>query len=250
VRIPNEFIPSLTPSHGDGLWFLHDQRARGWGVAVVFTGRRGGVSSGPFATLNLSVALGDDPSAVEENRARVAAPAGIDPERIVAARQVHSATVLHAASIEPDVHEADAILATDPSVVPLVQAADCAPIAIAASGGVVMAHAGRRGLAGGVIDAAVGAAGGDAVAWVGPCIRGCCYEVGPEVIEDFVSAGLPVTDDRHVDIGDAAAHALRRAGVDRIAVAPWCTACEPNLFFSHRREGLTGRQGGYIAMTA
>jgi copper oxidase (laccase) domain-containing protein len=84
------------------------------------------------------------------------------------------------------------------------------------------------------------------VVWVGPCIRSCCYEVGPEVIDGFEEAGLPVADDTHVDVMDAAAQAARSAGATKVVTADLCTSCEADLFFSHRRDGNTGRQGGFI----
>ena len=84
-------------------------------------------------------------------------------------------------------------------------------------------------------------------AWVGPSIRSCCYEVGPEVIDAFTAAGLPVADDRHVDIPEAAAAALRALGVHDIAVSEVCTGCDPS-WFSHRREGTTGRNGAFAAL--
>jgi copper oxidase (laccase) domain-containing protein len=85
------------------------------------------------------------------------------------------------------------------------------------------------------------------VGWVGPSIRSCCYEVGPEVIDAFTAAGLPVADAGHVDIPEAAAAALRACGARDVAVSEVCTGCDPR-WFSHRRDGTTGRNGAFAAL--
>jgi copper oxidase (laccase) domain-containing protein len=125
--------------------------------------------------------------------------------------------------------------------------ADCAPVAVAGSDGIAIAHAGWRGLVGGAIERAVEAVGEPAAAWVGPCIHACCYSVGTDVIEVFHGGGLPVEAADRVDPARAAETILRRAGVERVAVASECTSCDPR-YFSYRRDGITGRQAGIVAL--
>jgi copper oxidase (laccase) domain-containing protein len=107
-------------------------------------------------------------------------------------------------------------------------------------------HAGWRGLVAGVIEAGIATLGSPLRAWIGPCIRACCYEVGSEVVEAFRSKDLPVADRSHVDIAEAATAALSRAGVSQVAVSDACTCCNPS-YFSYRRDGVTGRQGAFAA---
>jgi YfiH family protein len=202
------------------------------------------VSAGPYASLNIGLLTGDERPRVEENRRRLAAEAGADPERLSWPRQVHGAAVVRANGRGA---EADAIWTDEPGVGLVVVTADCLPIALVRTDGtpaIALVHAGWRGLADGVVENAVGALGGPVAAVVGPGIGACCYQVGPEVAERFGESG-PTLDLRAVAEG-----ALRRAGVDEVAHVDLCTACDEDRFFSHRRDrGLTGRQGAlaYIA---
>jgi hypothetical protein len=208
------------------------------GVTALFTTRRGGVSAQPFDSLNLGRWTDDEPAAVAENRARVLALTGA--ERFAFGRQVHGAAVRE----DGDGEEADAQITRRPGVAPMVLTADCMPIALAAPGGAGMVHAGWRGLADGVVEAAVAALGGVTAAAIGPCARGCCYEVGDEVREalGLAPAGGPAL----VDLPALARERLARLGVDAVHDTELCTMCtEPSLFFSHRRDGpRTGRQAG------
>jgi purine-nucleoside/S-methyl-5'-thioadenosine phosphorylase / adenosine deaminase len=208
-------------------------------VHVLFTTRRGGVSAPPFDTLNLGRWTEDDPDAVEENRARALALTGA--ERFAFGRQVHGTTVVRDGA---EVVEADGQVATRPGVATMALTADCMPIALAAPGAVGMVHAGWRGLAGGIVEEGVRAARGVAAAAIGPCARGCCYEVGDEVRE---ALGLePAGGPALVDLPALAAERLRAAGVGQVHDCGLCTMCsDPSLFFSHRRDGgRTGRQAG------
>jgi polyphenol oxidase len=206
---------------------------------VVFSTRAGGVSEGPYASLNLGLLTGDDRARVEENRRRLLAAVDAEPERAAWPRQVHGARVVRANGRG---EEADAIWTDERRRPVVVVTADCLPIALARLAGrpaVALVHAGWRGLAEGVVDAAVSSLGeGPLAAAIGPGIGPCCYEVGQEVAMLFGEGG------RTLDLRAVAERALRGAGVERVDHFDACTACSPERFFSHRRDsGLTGRQG-------
>jgi YfiH family protein len=229
-----------------------------------FTTRRGGVSAGPFASLNLGISLPPDsgpPDAaanVAANRARLADEAGVPVAGFAHDHQVHgcdvvrvsSAPDLHWAEARPTDRAADGQATALPGVATVALAADCLPVALIAPGAVAMLHAGWRGLAAGVLAAGVAAVrelGGAAppVAAIGPGAGRCCYSVGDEVLAAFAQYGPRVRDGRRVDLKQIAALQLRAAGVPEVHDAGLCTICEPELFFSHRREGgRTGRQAG------
>ncbi len=225
---------------------------------VLFTTRRGGVSRGPFASLNLGRWTDDDPGCVDANRARVAAAVGVAPERLAHGRQVHGTDVerRHRA---PDPRgkpaPADGQAASLRDVVPMVLVADCLPIALAADGAVAMVHAGWRGLAGGVVEEGMAAlrdlgASGPVEAAIGPGAGGCCYEVGREVLEAFADHPEAVVggDPGRLDLKAIADARLRAAGVEVVHDVGLCTMCsDASLFFSHRRDcGVTGRQAGMV----
>lgn len=217
---------------------------------VVFSTREGGVSSGRYASLNLGLRTDDEPANVEENRRRLCAEVGADPELLTLNRQVHGTTVRRALAGERNT-EADGLWTEEPGVPLLAMTADCLPIVLARNGatpGVAVLHAGWRGLAGGVVAAGVEALGGGRLsAAIGPGIGPCCYGVHSEVAARFEPDLL--TEGR-LDLWTAAERALRAAGVDEIERADLCSSCHEDLFFSHRRdEGVTGRQG-VIALVA
>lgn len=204
------------------------------GGGALFTTRRGGVSEGPFAALNLGSATDDDPARVAENRERVRALVGA---RVLAVgHQVHgSRVVVDADSLE----DADGQVVTTPGVAAMVLTADCLPIALVADGAVAMLHAGWRGLAEGVLEAGVVAIGRPAVAAIGPGIGPCCYAVGDDVRQAFG------TVEPTLDLKAIARERLQAAGVLAVHDCGLCTACDRERFFSHRRErGVTGRQAG------
>lgn len=209
------------------------------GVHALFTTRRGGVSQPPFDTLNLGLWTEDERAAVDENRRRALALTGAG--RFAFGRQVHGATVLRDAT---QLADADGQVTTQDGTAPIVLTADCLPIALAGEQALGMVHAGWRGLAGGVIEEGVARTGPVAAAAIGPCARGCCYEVGDEVrgALGLEPAGRPAL----IDLPAIAAERLRAAGVERIDDCGLCTMCsDPSLFFSHRRDGpRTGRQAG------
>lgn len=219
--------------------------------SVAFATRVGGVSEGPFASLNLGKATHDDPAHVDENRRRVCAAVGADSDRLTLNYQHHSATVHRAEAGRMGVRGDG--LWTDKGGIPMLKlTADCVPVAIARVDGIpalALLHAGWRGLLEGIVEAGAAAlrTTGDSrlQGIVGPAIGPCCYEVGPEVAAPFAACfGGDVVRGAKLDLWSSAERALRAAGVERVERVDLCTACNPELFFSHRRDrGLTGRQG-------
>ncbi|MBS1870137.1 MAG: laccase domain-containing protein [Actinobacteria bacterium] len=215
------------------------------GGRALFTTRRGGVSEGAYASLNLGRWTADDADAVDRNRNILAAAIGLPLEAVVQGRQVHGNRVERRAAPSGEPREADGVATAEPKLAPLVLTADCLPVALIAPGAVAMVHAGWRGLADGVVEngvAAVRELGGDGEvqAAIGPGAGGCCYEVGDDVAAAFGrSAGL-------LDLKAVARERLEAAGVAHVYDAGLCTICsDPDLFFSHRRDGgVTGRQAG------
>lgn len=216
------------------------------GAHVVFSTREGGVSAGPFRSLNLGILTGDDPDAVRENRRRLAAVAGVGEAAVAMSRQVHGSDLLDwdRPPRGGPLAEADGHTTQLPGLPLLVLVADCLPVALAGGGRVALVHCGWRGLAAGILEAALARFAEPPAAALGPAIGPCCYEVGPEVLGAFepldgVAAG------RMLDLKAVARRSLAAAGVTEVADAAHCTACRPDLFFSHRRDaGVTGRQGG------
>ena len=216
---------------------------------VAFTTRVGGVSEGPYASLNLG-ARGDEPERVAENRRRACESLGLDAARLSVNRQRHSPTVHRA---EPGIRDepGDGLWSDERGQPMLALAADCVPIALAASEGppgLAVLHAGWRGLAEGVVESGVRALGAPRVAAVvGPSVGPCCYEVGPEVSARF---DADLTNDGILDLWSAAERALRRAGVEAVERVDLCTRCNPELFFSHRRSGPQRGAQGVIGAVA
>ncbi len=221
---------------------LVDPGAAELGLDIWFTSRAGGISTGPYSSLDLGSLVGDDPAAVATNWDRAAAAGGLTTEAISRVRQVHGCTVVTASDSMP---EADAIvLRRGEGGAACVLTADCVPVIIAGRDAIAVVHAGWRGLVAGVVEAAAQELRNPATAWIGPAIHACCYEVGHDVTDAFRSSGLPVAGDDRVDPARAATVALRRAGVDQIADCGICTSCDTD-YFSHRRDGITGRQGAF-----
>lgn len=231
-----------------------------------FTTRAGGVSEGPYASLNLGASVGDDPAAVAENRRRALDAFCAEPARTAWVRQVHGTRVVDAAEAGDDV-EADAMVATEPGWTLAISVADCVPVLLVdpARGAVAAAHAGWRGLVAGVVEATVaalaersGSRPGELRAAVGPHVTAARYQVGPEVVEAFTEHGFaagharpdPAAEGRFLlSLGGVVRDALARAGVaeDRVASGVWCTAGDPRTFFSHRRDrGRTGRHWALV----
>jgi YfiH family protein len=218
------------------------------------------VSQNAFASLNLGLLTEDDPARVVENRRRLCEAVSADPDGATMAWQRHGATVTRAQPrgvVTPGtVYEhCDGLWSDEPGRAMLLLTADCLPIAIARRTGrpaVAILHAGWRGLLNGVVGAGVRSLGGEELAAaIGPGIGPCCYEVGEEVAAPFREAfGEDVVREGRLDLWTAAERALRAAGCVEVDRLDRCTSCEPNRFFSHRRDrGRTGRQGviAYVA---
>jgi hypothetical protein len=203
------------------------------GGTALFTTRRGGVSEGPFASLNLGLATADEDERVRANRERVLARTGA--AGLAQGYQVHGTTI--AVDCAERV-EADGQVTTRPGVAAIVLTADCLPVALAGPDAIGVVHAGWRGLAAGVLEAGVAATGAVAAA-IGPGIGPCCYEVGDDVRAVFG------TTERTLDLKAIARARLRAAGVAEVHDCGLCTSCDAERFFSHRRDrGVTGRQAG------
>ncbi|CAG0940668.1 Polyphenol oxidase [Gammaproteobacteria bacterium] len=229
-------------------------------VRAVATTRRGGVSRGVHASLNLGDHVGDDPAAVAENRRRLAHALGLATAPCWL-RQVHGTAVADAGGAGP-LPQADAMVASMPSAACVVLTADCLPVLFcdAAGSRVAAAHAGWRGLAAGVLEATVaalvasGVQAGDLLAWIGPAIGKAAYEVGDEVRAAFL-AGDPRAASGftanaggrwQLDLPGLARQRLAAAGVRRVYGGSLCTHADPQRFFSHRRDGNCGRQATLV----
>ena len=234
----------------DGLRWLEAELP---GARAAFSTRLGGASEGPFESLNLGLYTEDAEAAVRTNRARLAAALDRDPDGVLFGFQVHGAAIERRERpprpnpfTEPAGRpaERDGQVTSHPTLTPLVQVADCLPVALAGVRGVAMLHCGWRGLAAGIVARGAEEVGATAAA-IGPGIGPCCYEVGPEVLAAFDELGDGVADGRMLDVPEVARRLLARAGIAAIESTGLCTSCEPDLFFSHRRDaGRTGRQAG------
>jgi polyphenol oxidase len=241
-------IPFWKPNSGalpGGLWFG-------------MTTRSGGVSARPYDTLNLGLGVGDEEASVRENRRRLQLALGMSDQEPRLLHQVHGKRI-----VAPDQArgQADGFLvrAGDPWVA--VSAADCAPVAVVSEDGAhaTLLHSGWRGarerIAAHAVErlAAAGTAPGQLRGAIGPCLHACCFPIGPEVAREFPPAFLkPHQSGRKaLDLPLAIATALIEAGVrpDRIEIAPDCTSCRRDSYFSHRRDrGLTGRHWALLRL--
>lgn len=221
----------------------------------LFSSRRGGVSTGSFASLNLGRLTADSDDDVDENRSRLAAAVGVPRECFLYGRQIHGAQVRRATeppgpARPPTAEDGQATALAD--VAALVFVADCLPVVLATEGAVAALHGGWRGLAAGILEEGVLAlrelgAGGSIAAAIGPGVGGCCFEVGEEVHAAFAGCDARVGE-RNLDLKRIARRKLEAAGVAEIHDCELCTLCaDPSLFFSHRRDGgVTGRQAGVV----
>jgi polyphenol oxidase len=235
-------------------------------VGALMSTRQGGVSVAPFDSLNLHADGADDPRAVTVNRARFAAALGVAP---VFLEQVHGTRVVRLGEADAlpgaPIHRADASVTAQPGTACTVQVADCLPVLFAAPEGraVGAAHAGWRGLAGGVLEAALRelcalaeCEPSEVHAWLGACIGPGRFEVGADVLEAF-GADTHATDARGfraapmqgkwlADLPELARMRLAAAGVNGVSGARWCTVDDASRFFSFRRDRVTGRMAAAI----
>lgn len=242
------------------------------GAAHGFSTRLGGVSPAPWDSLNLGASRGDNPANVRENFRRFCNALGTDPNALVKNHQIHSCLVrpvteqdAMADPAAPGVCEADGLITNRPGVCLTVFSGDCIPILLydPVRRVVAAAHAGWRGTASGVAAQAVrtmiqdyGCVPGDLLGAIGPGISQCCFETHADVPNGLRSGlgaeakpfirPLPGGEKYQVDLKAANARWLELAGMapERIAVCPACTACQSDLFWSHR---LLGHARGSMA---
>ncbi len=231
-----------------------------------FTTRAGGVSRGPYASLNLGLSVRDDPAAVHENRRRALYAFGADATRTARLHQVHGTRVVEASEAGPEVR-ADALTSDDPAWTLAISVADCVPVLLVdpQRGAVAAVHAGWRGAVAGVAEAAVtaladryGSRPERLWAAIGPHVSGPRYQVGPEVVDAVRDAGyrgdhVRPDPDRtgrfRLSVGGVVREALAAAGVagERVVDGGWCTVSDAQRFFSHRRDrGRTGRHWALV----
>ncbi len=226
-------------------------------VHAVSTTRPGGISPPPWASLNLAEHVGDDPAHVAENRRRLAAMAGF-PAEPAWLEQVHGITVVAAETVTVPV-AADAAFTREPCRPCVVMTADCLPVLLCDRAGTIVAaaHAGWRGLAGGVIAATIARMAtppGELLAWLGPAIGSEAFEVGDEVRAAFLALDAGNIDSFRpsptgrwlADLYELARRQLTGLGVSAVYGGDFCTFSEPERFFSYRRENYTGRMATLI----
>ena len=242
------------PAADDTAWVLPDWRDAPPNLRALSTRRGGGVSVGSYASFNLARHVGDDPAAVEANRAILRNGASLPAEPLWL-EQVHATGVVEHRGDEPAAPpRADAAVAFEPGRVCVVMTADCLPVVFGHRAGmcVGVAHAGWRGLAGGVLEATIDALRcrpAELIAWLGPAIGQDAFEVGEEVRDAFVAndrahvaSFVPNAAGRfQADLYELARTTLARAGVRSVSGGGHCTSTETADFFSFRRDG--GRTG-------
>ena len=224
-------------------------------VRALITSRNGGDSAGPYASMNLGLGVGDNPDAVEANRRLLKRSLPAEPRWL---DQVHGTTIVDAETVTDPV-PADASITRNPGCVSVVLIADCLPILFAERTGntVAAAHAGWRGLAGGVIENTVRAFDvppRDLRAYLGPAIGPSAFEVGNDVRDIFMAAdhaaGLAFRPHKPgkwlADLFVLARQRLARSGVLSVYGGGYCTYSDPARFFSHRRDKVSGRMAALI----
>jgi YfiH family protein len=225
----------------------------------VVTDRRGGRSASPYDSFNLGAHVGDDPADVAANRDRLARELGVGADRLVWMDQVHGPGVAVVdGPADGPLPATDAVVTATPGLVLCVLVADCVPILLADSdrGIVAAVHAGREGVRQGVVPAALsamaslGARARHVTALLGPAVCGACYEV-PAAMQADVARIAPAaairtrTGTPGLDLRAGVEEILRRAGIPEVVHDPRCTV-EDRTLFSHRRDGVTGRQAGVV----
>lgn len=216
-------------------------------ATVWFFTRLGGVSEPPFESLNVSTKVGDREDAVRENRSRIRVAMEGRPSAWV--RQVAGDEVV-GVSEAGFAGTADALVTAERGLSLVVAVADCAPVALVGERSAGMVHSGWRGTLAGITGKAVREVGEPGVrAYIGPCIRECCYEVSEDLAEKFAGEfGHQVVTGRNLSLPAAILADLERAGVEEVYDSGLCTACRLDLFYSHRKRGpRTGRTLAAVA---
>ena len=221
------------------------------GARVWFFTRLGGVSEEPYDSLNVSRKVGDRARVVEENLSIIRRAMGGRPSAWV--RQVAGDGVVRV-SEAGFAGEADALVTSEEDLCLVVGVADCVPVALVGERGVGMVHSGWRGTLSGIAGKAARSMGEryNVKAYVGPSIRGCCYEVSEELTAEFAARfGPGVVSGRYLSLPAAIKVDLQRSGVEEIHDLGLCSGCRPDLFYSHRKQGpLTGRNLAAVARVA
>jgi YfiH family protein len=231
------------------------------GLTHGFSTRSGGVSRGPYESLNLSLSVQDEGRAVRENRNRWCQALQCQPTRLVIPQQTHGVNILEVD--QPGIYaDTDALISHCANLYLSIQTADCVPIILYDPGrrAIGLVHAGWRGIIGDISARTVvamqqhfGTEPEQLLTILGPAICRNCYEVGQEIAHQFAKAEYIQKGSRYfVDLVQAVCHRLIKAGIlpENIEILERCTACEPESFFSHRRDGFpTGRQMAVIALT-
>ena len=245
---------------------IHPKWSAPKGVRAAMTTRLGGVSVAPYDSLNLGYATVDDRASVTQNERLAAAALGVAEADFRWVYQVHGIDVHHAESLPANMPlgateiKGDAVVSHTPGFVCAVKVADCMPVLFASRDGsaVGAAHAGWRGLSGGVLERTVAElrmAPEHLVAWMGPCIGPKAFEVGEEVRAAFIAHDpmavqhfvLRETRDKFLcDMYSIAKQRLRAIGVTDVSGGEYCTFRQRDLFFSHRREPITGRMAAFV----
>ncbi len=239
-------------------------------IFICFTTRIKGVSSTPFDTLNLAFHVGDKTENVVENRRKVAAAVGFSPELLTTGQQVHGDRLVNvvektkgsgALDHQSAIFECDGLVTGDTETPLAVLTADCVPVILVDpdTRAVGVVHAGWKGLYKDIVSKAIDKMENDfpidrkrLVAFIGPAIGPCCYEVGQSHIDDFVRVfGRSVSPDgRNLDLPAVAVCQLRSSGLkeESMIIAGLCTSCRNDLFFSFRRDEICGRQAAIVSV--
>lgn len=270
-------FPNWYPVEKDGVRFYQAWNLQASGmVRHGFSTRLGGSGSKPYDTLNLGLAVEDDPERVLDNRGRFASALGVDPARIVVPKQVHSSRVVRVGESDAGsgafdhsnaIADADALITDVRGLTLALHFADCVCVFLLdpENRAIGVAHAGWRGTVGKIVTAAVEAMNREfgsrpevMLAAISPAIGRFCYEVGEEVAKQFYKVfshsrqvmGQHSTDKWRIDLKNANLILMEQAGVreENIAVNDECTCCNREDFFSYRRDGMTGRMGGWLCL--
>jgi YfiH family protein len=219
------------------------------GARVWFFTRLGGVSEEPYDSLNVSKKAGDEPAAVEENISLITRAMGGRNSAWV--RQVAGDGVARVTEAR-FAGEADALITDEQDICLVVAVGDCVPVALVGERGVGMIHSGWRGTLAGIGGKAAKSMDEKVTAYIGPGIRGCCYEVSEELAGRFAAAfGEGVVSGRYLSLPAAIKVDLARSGVEEVHDLGLCSGCRPDLFYSHRKQGPhTGRNLAAVAKVA